>query len=388
MRCLAGRVVGFVVVGFALLLIAVTVGAATVANADEPISLRDFRDGIRHWKSGQNTDGYAVYRPEQCREIADNLLLYQRANGGWPPNVDPTRILDADERKELEETKSDLLTTSFDNRTSYPQVVYLAHVYARTGEPRYREAAERGIEFILSAQYDNGGFPHSFPRTDAYRPHITIVDDVMTGVLTTLRQIHTGEPPFDFLSAELQQRVAGALQRGEACLLALQLKVDGQLTGWASQYDRRTLKPIEGRSYELPALVSSETVGVLEYLMDIENPSPEVKNAIHAGVAWLERSQIHGLRIEEVEAAKIRYKYHTSTTDVIAVEDPAAPPLWARFYEIETNRPFMANRDGTKVYRLAEVERERRTGYSWYGKYANSLLKKEYPAWKQRWESQ
>ena len=44
----------------------------------------------------------------------------------------------------------------------------------------------------------------------------------------------------------------------------------------------------------------------------------------------------------------------------------------------------MANRDGTKVYSLAEVHRERRTGYDWYGEYGRELLERDYPEWLKR----
>jgi PelA/Pel-15E family pectate lyase len=70
-----------------------------------------------------------------------------------------------------------------------------------------------------------------------------------------------------------------------------------------------------------------------------------------------------------------------SRKDVVAVPDPEAPPLWARFYEIGTNRPFMANRDGTKVYSIEELEHERRSGYAWYGT-GPALLLEEYASWK------
>ena len=63
---------------------------------------------------------------------------------------------------------------------------------------------------------------------------------------------------------------------------------------------------------------------------------------------------------------------------------PAAPPIWARFYEIGTNRPIFSGRDGIVRYRLAEIELERRTGYAWYGTYATALVADEYPAWVKR----
>jgi PelA/Pel-15E family pectate lyase len=70
--------------------------------------------------------------------------------------------------------------------------------------------------------------------------------------------------------------------------------------------------------------------------------------------------------------------------DVVMVDDPAGRGLWARFYEIGTNRPMYSGRDGVIKYRLAEIEIERRTGYSWVGPYATALLDKEYPAWQAR----
>jgi PelA/Pel-15E family pectate lyase len=69
---------------------------------------------------------------------------------------------------------------------------------------------------------------------------------------------------------------------------------------------------------------------------------------------------------------------------VVAIDDPAARGLWARFYEIGTNRPMFSGRDGVIKYRLVDIEIERRAGYSWYGPYATALLTTEYPAWQAR----
>ena len=58
-----------------------------------------------------------------------------------------------------------------------------------------------------------------------------------------------------------------------------------------------------------------------------------------------------------------------------------APPLWARHYELETDRPVFAGRDGVKRYALADIERERRTGTPWYGSVAVGAVGEEYPQW-------
>jgi PelA/Pel-15E family pectate lyase len=63
------------------------------------------------------------------------------------------------------------------------------------------------------------------------------------------------------------------------------------------------------------------------------------------------------------------------------VKDPGAPPLWARFYEIGTNRPIFSGRDGVVKYNLSEIEAERATGYRWYVDQPARLLTEEYPRW-------
>ena len=57
--------------------------------------------------------------------------------------------------------------------------------------------------------------------------------------------------------------------------------------------------------------------------------------------------------------------------------------IWARFYEVETNRPFFSGRDSQKKYDVKEIEYERRTGYAWYGTWPATLLVVEYPKWLQ-----
>ena len=353
------------------------------SRAYTAIDTSGFKDGIKHYQNKTDQKDYPRYQEDQIFQIASNLLIYQRSNGGWPANFDPLRMLSALEGNNVSSQRLQEDTT-FDNRATYPNIEYLAAAYKQTNEQSFLDAAQRGVEFVLKSQYENGGFPHSYPSKKDYRPLITFADDVMPGVLATLGRIAAGAPPFDAFDFALRQAAAAAYAKGHARLLALQIKVNGELTVWAGQYDPQTLLPAMGRSYELPALVSSESVAVVRYLMALPKPTAEDKSAIEAAVRWFERSKIQGIRVEEVPAEPVRYEYHSSSIDRRVVEDANAPPIWARFYEIETNRPFLANRDGRKVYTLAEVERERRTGYSWYNDAPAELLARDYPAWRAR----
>ena len=81
-------------------------------------------------------------------------------------------------------------------------------------------------------------------------------------------------------------------------------------------------------------------------------------------------------------AKRSRTFHGVTVADTVVVADSKAPPIWARNYEVESNRPIFASRDGVKVYSLAEVDRERRTGQPWYGDWPARLLDREYPQWR------
>jgi PelA/Pel-15E family pectate lyase len=100
--------------------------------------------------------------------------------------------------------------------------------------------------------------------------------------------------------------------------------------------------------------------------MSIKNPSPAVVEAIEAAIAWFEQSQLKGIK----------------WIDSVVVPDPKGGPIWARFYEIGTNRPIFVGRDGVVKYSVTEIEDERRTGYNWYVDAPRKLIQKEYPEWR------
>ena len=237
---------------------------------------------------------------------------------------------------------------------------------------------------MLASQYDNGGWPHSPPSDQGYRAHVTFMDEVMPGVLGFLRKVQAGQGAFDFIEESIRQRAAVAIAKGDRLIFDLQIKIDGTPTVWAGQYDRVTLEPVQARSYELAGLVSWESVAVVRYLMSIEEPSDEVVAAVEHAVVWFESAALHGVRVDKIPVKPIKFKYYTSTYDLQIVPDEQAPRLWARFYDLQTNQPFFARRDGQKVDSLAQVNRERRTGYDWYGVWPAELLEKEVPVWRKR----
>ena len=56
--------------------------------------------------------------------------------------------------------------------------------------------------------------------------------------------------------------------------------------------------------------------------------------------------------------------------------------VWARYYEIATDRPIFGDRDKSIHDTVDEISRERRNGYSWYGDAPKRALEL-YTAWGQ-----
>jgi PelA/Pel-15E family pectate lyase len=319
------------------------------------------------------------YKHSQIKEIADNILLYQKNNGGWPKNYDMTAILTKKQKEKLIKAKNTQDTT-FDNSTTYPQIEYLAKAYEITKAVEYKESCLRGIDFTLSAQYTNGGWPQYFPLRDDYSRRITFNDDVETGIMKMLKDIIDNNNYYAFVDTERREKIKTAFDKGLDCILKCQINDNGKLTAWCQQHDEKDFRPAKGRAYELPSICNDESAGVVLFLMSIDMPSERIINSVKAAVKWFEESKISGTRVEEVNAPEIKYRFGISKMDRIVVKDSNAPPIWARFYELRTHKPLFADRRGVPVYSLAEVNRERRCDYSYYTHNPQEVLDK-YPAW-------
>ena len=321
------------------------------------------------------TQPAAWYATPEAARIADYLRLYQRATGGWPKNVAMTAVLTPVDRARVTAEKAGTDST-IDNGATTTEIQVLARVFAATQRAPDRDAVLAGLDYLLRAQYPNGGWPQYYPLRDDYSRHITFNDDAIARVLTMLREVASGRAPYTFVDADRRARIRAATDRGLAIILDTQIKVNGVLTVWCAQHDATTLAPALARTYELPSFSGSESVKIVRYLMSLPDPSPRVVASVEAAVQWLRAHALTGIRVERRPDPGTPRGY-----DLLVVEDAGAPPLWARFYDLETARPIFVGRDGVKREKLSDIEYERRTGYSYLGAYAASLLDKEYPAW-------
>jgi PelA/Pel-15E family pectate lyase len=371
---------------------ATPIGTRPNTTPTSPIAIdtAGFRDSANHWRRIRDPGRFIqpltnqpAYAPTQVREIAANLLLFQRANGGWPKDYDMTAVL-TEEQKAAVRATHERNDTSFDNGNLHSQVAYLAEAYAALGEPAWREAGERGLDFLLAAQYANGGFPQRHPKPTGFHAHITFNDYVMIGILNVLQDAADSRPHFAWLDAARRERARDAVRRGVDCILKCQIRVDGKLTGWCQQHDEQTFEARPARPFELASLCPQDTTYILRFLMRLESPSEAVVRTVEAAGEWLRRTQLSGVKVQRVQSPATRFEKHDADFDVVVVEDAQAPPLWARHYEISTDRPIFAGRDGRKRFALAEIDPDRRTGSIWYGTWPQALLDRDLPQWRAR----
>jgi len=303
--------------------------------------------------------------------VAANILSYQSAEGGWPKNQDTTSEPYTGDRSKLRPT--------FDNSATLDELRFLARIYGARKDGQYVTAFLKGLDYILKAQYPTGGWPQFHPPSTKYHRHITFNDNAMVRLMLFLREVFTAER-YGFVGADRSKAAKDAFERGIVCILKCQVKVDGRLTAWCAQHDEKDYGPRPGRAYELVSLSGAESAGVVRLLMSLDDPKPEVVTAVEAAVAWFGLAKLSGVRVETKED-----KNAPNGHDKAVVSDPTAPPIWARFYDIATNKPIFCDRDGVARQNLADIGYERRNGYAWYGNWPHDLLAQEYPAWKAKW---
>ncbi|MEN3323202.1 pectate lyase [Mariniflexile soesokkakense] len=347
-------------------------------------------------KSGQFVMNISGVTPVYGTTLkAENMLLWQRNNGGWPkePYNDFSgydRVQTSAEVTTANNTKNNTDTT-IDNNHTVGELRALLSAYKGTNNPAYLEAAERGIDFLLEMQYDNGGWPQYYPLRTNYSRHITYNDNAMGNVMNLMRDIFLKRNNLDVVDESYVVAAQTAFDKGIQVILDTQVTINGVKTAWCAQHDAITLKPADARDYELASNSGSESVGIVRLLMTLDNPSSQVKDAINKAVAWFESVKIVGKSLQNVG------------NDKVLVDSPGNV-MWARFYTLGNytghtyqalfntfgpNEPFFCSRvsdaeGGGPRKTIAEISYERRNGYSWYGNWPASLIGSEYNSWKNK----
>ncbi|HEX2189557.1 MAG TPA: pectate lyase [Longimicrobiaceae bacterium] len=303
------------------------------------------------------------FRGEEARRTADAIVSFQTPAGGWSKRMGFERTRRPGEGWTSE--GNGLWLGTFDNGATTSQLRFLAGAYAGHRDLRHRASFLRGVDYVLRAQFPNGCWPQVYPLAGSYHDAATFNDDAAVDVLRLLRDVGRGD--HGWVPGKTRRRARESVERGVECILASQVVVDGRRTAWGQQHDPLTLAPVGARSYEHASLSGAEGARVFDFLMELEAPGPRVRTAVRGAAKWLRESALWGYDFAGWSRVTPR---------------PGAGPVWARFYEIGTNRPMFSNRDGVVRYDPRELT-DRSQGYAWYTVEPAAYLRR-YEEWSRR----
>ncbi len=310
----------------------------------------------------------------EATQLADTILSYQAPNGGWSKHTGYSkgpRQPGMQWSSQSQPGQSPHYLSTFDNGSTTSQIELLAKVWQATGREDCRAAALRGLDFIFAAQFPSGGWPQVYPLEGGYHDDITFNDDAMTHVLELLRAIEAGLTAFALVDQPRRERAAAALASGLRCVIASQIVQDGRKTAWCAQHDPITLSPTTARKMEPAAISGLESAHVLEFLMKLPQPAPEIVASIEHGLGWLDRVKVTGIARGKRDG-KTTYDPTPGSTEV----------YWARFYDLTDSHPLFPGRDGVIYTTYEAMAANNKLGYDFYTSQPASILKNGQKKWR------
>ena len=258
------------------------------------------------------------YGGPEGQRIADIIISFQTPAGGWSKNLDmttrrraPGELFNGDTLSkhtapsdfDIPQNISWNYVGTFDNSATTTQLRFLAKVITATGpdqdSPR-RRAFLRGIDYILAAQFPNGGWPQVWPLQGGYHDAVTYNDGAMVNVLQLLNDVAEAAKDFSFVPEATRTLAAAAVQRGLECILDTQIVSNARRTVWCQQHDALTLQPTSARNYEMPAQAGGESAGIMMFLMRLPHPNTKTVAAVHDAAAWFEKTKLQDVAYKAV----------------------------------------------------------------------------------------
>ncbi len=256
---------------------------------------------------------------DAAREVGRALAWGQMLEGGWDHRVDVSHLRPGSVMPERKSGRC-----AMDDNISQGALNFLFELDKDINEEWLSESIELGLKFILQSQFDNGAWPQWYPLRGGYHDYYTFNDNTINDCIKLMIKAHRFYGKDEYLNS---------VRRGGDFIILSQMPKPH--AGWAQQYSH-DLRPAWARKYEPPAVCSAVTARNIRTLIDIYLYTNEKKylTPIPVAIEWLEKSKI-------------------------------GDNLWARMYEVGTNKPIYGDHDGKIHYTFEEISEERRRGYSW-----------------------
>jgi len=280
-----------------------------------------------------------------ARRSADLLVEGQLDNGGWSGDIplDPDRRARIATRLRPATADRPCLPVpgNMDDGISHGPIDFLFALADATGEPRYRDAARAGLQFLVNAQYPIGAWPQRWPIEAAmtaalggYPRWYTINDSLVGWNLSTLLA-HRDELPEGVADAVVENALKW--------LLFAQLPEPQP--GWAQQYDY-DMQPVAARWHEPAAVSPDATADALDVLFQayLRTGDPTYLQPFPSALRWLR-----------------------------SVEGPTG--LWFRYFELGAGRRIYVDEHDQRTIRYFVLDSSLPPGYPDRGLYTDGKLK-------------
>lgn len=320
------------------------------------------------------------FQGEEARRIGEAIISYQTPTGGWSKAVDYTPgPRQPGTHWTSQKGERWHYCGTLDNRTTTEQIKYLAHWFTATQRADARDAALKGIDWLLQSQFPTGGWPQNYPLESGYHEAATLNDDAHLHALELLLSVVQSQTPYEFVDSERRTMATRAWERGFQFLVKAQVRVNGQSTVWAAQHDPLTLEPVGARKKEPPSLSGAESANIVKFLMRTAPISPQSTDMIETALAWFDAHRLKGLKKTKNAAGKTDY-----------ISDPRSSEVyWARFYDVQSGQPMFAGaQDGIVYSTFSEMASKNKVGYDYFTTRPGELLDKEHARWKKRLEKE
>lgn len=331
--------------------------------------------------SSSGSNGNYTTAEQAILTKADNAITWQIPDvGGWDKAYD-THI--AKPRGTAKYNASSGWTAkgggylgTIDNGGTYKHMNIIAQAYQINKDAKYLNSVKQAIGFFKNLQTEKGGFTQVYPKRGNYSDYVTINDDAMTSVMRELKTIYENKLPYKDMFTETERtEIKGMFDKAVDYLLKSQIVIKGEKAGWCAQHDPLTYEPKEAREYERPSVSGSESIDVIKLLLSLTDN----QQAVDAGMAALRWFDSHKL---ENKGYNNKGVVNAQTGETEYIYDLQGSTIWYRFYDLEEGKGFFSDRKSNEkwadyngyFYDIKEISEERRTGYSWMGKWAQSLI--------------
>lgn len=260
---------------------------------------------------------------EYAIETSNALIKGQNSYGGWDHKI----YFDSKKREEV---------VSFDDNHTQGTIEFLMELDKYVDIPILDSSINRALKLILTAQFENGAWPHLFPRQGNYHDYATFNDNGINDCVDVMIGAYKQYQREEFLTS---------IKKAGNFIYISQLSPPQ--TGWAQQYNE-FLQPAWARSFEPASVTPVITISNVNTLMDISliTKDEELLFPVRDAFNWVKNTRLPNGK-------------------------------YPRFVEIGTGKPLYYDRGRKRVSSIDELSEERRTQYLYEQDLSDPLMNAE-----------